>query len=347
MLYVTTRNHRDSYPAKRAFTEQRGPDGGLYIPFRVDPFSQSEIEGLAGMTLNQSMVKILNFLFQTRLRSQDLDYALGRRPVRLVPMSHRIMIGECWHSSGREFQRMVRTISGMVRGEENSSAESGKWLETGVRIALLFGIYGELLRSEMLGCDKRMDISVVSGDFSAAMSAWYARAWGLPIGNIVCCCNENSAVWDLIYHGQLRTDGISFPTATPKADVTLPEGLECLISSTCGEAEALRFVDSCRTGKEYAPQDSALRKMREGVQVSVVSGERMMSTIPSVYATNSYLLSPYGALAYAGLLDYRVRTGQTRCGFVLAERNPVLDAETAANAMKLTVRELEELLKKQ
>lgn len=347
MLYATTRNQRDSYPAQRALTEQRGSDGGLYIPFRVDPFSVSEIESFAGMTFHQSMAKILNFLFQTRLRAEELDYSLGRQPIRLVSMRHRILIGECWHSSGQEFQRMVRSISGIIRRDRGGSVSPGKWMETGVRIAVLFGIYGELLRSKTLGLDKRVDISVVSGDFSAPMSAWYARAWGLPIGNIICCCNENSAVWDLIYHGQLRTDDISIPTAAPKADITLPEGLECLISAACGEEEALRYVDSCRTGKVYMPQESSLRKLRAGIHISVVSGERMRSTIPSVYAASSYLLSPYTALAYAGLMDYRVRTEQTRCALVLAERNPVMDADTAENAMKMTARELEALLKKQ
>ena len=347
MLYVTTRNHRDSYTAQRALTEQRGPDGGLYIPFRVEPFSQSEIESMAALTFNQRLAMMLNYLFQTRLSAQELDFALGRYPVRLVPMSHRILIGECWHSSGREFQRMARSISGIIRRDTSPSAQPGQWLETGARIAILFGVYGELLRSDIMGSDKRMDISVVSGDFSAPMSAWYARAWGLPIGNIVCCCNENSAVWDLIYHGQLRTDGISVPTATPKADVTLPEGLECLISSACGETEALRFVDCLRTGKVYVPQEASLRRFREGIQVSVVSGERTMATIPSVYATSAYLLSPYAALAYAGLLDYRVRTGETRCALVLAERNPLCDAVTVANAMNGTVAELQELLTKQ
>ena len=188
---------------------------------------------------------------------------------------------------------------------------------------------------------------MVSGDFSAPMSAWYARAWGLPIGNIVCCCNENSAVWELIYHGQLRTDGISVRTATPEADVTLPDGLERLISSACGEAEALRFVDSCRIGKVYAPPEAVLRKLREGIWVSVVSGERMSSTIPSVYATNSYLLSPYAALSHAGLLDYRVGTGETRCALVLAERNPLCDVDTVASAMKMNAGEIAGLSGKQ
>lgn len=340
MLYVTTRNHRDSFTAQRALTEQRGPDGGLYIPFRVNPFPSEEVEALAKLSFNQCVARILNYLFHSRVSDSDLDYCVGSRPVHLEPMSHRIVMGECWHSSGKAFSRMVRNLSGLLRADGNSSVQPGKWLETGVRIAVLFGIYGELLRSGGLNTDKSFDISVASGDFSAPMSAWYARAWGLPVGNIVCCCSENSAVWELIYHGQLRTDALSACTAAPEAAAALPEGLECLISSACGEEEALRFVEAWRMGKVYCPRESALQRIRKGMHVSVISEDRMLSTIPSVYATNSYLLSPGAAIAYAGLLDYRVRTGETRCGLVFAERNPLLDAEAVARTMKIPERNL-------
>ena len=338
MLYVTTRNHRDSFTAQRAIQQQRGPDGGLYIPFRVNPFSPEEIDALAELDFNQCTARILNYLFHSRVSDSDLDYCVGPHPVRLEPMSHRIVMGECWHSSGKAFSRMVRSLSGLLRADGDSSAQPGKWLETGVRIAVLFGIYGELIRCGSLNADRSFDVSVASGDFSAPMSAWYARAWGLPIGNIVCCCSENSAVWELIYHGQLRTDALSACTAAPETDSALPEGLECLISSACGEEEALRFVEAWRMGKVYCPRESALQRIRKGMHVSVISEDRMLSTIPSVYATNSYLLSPGSAIAYAGLLDYRVRTGETRCGLVLAERNPFPVEEAAARAMKISQR---------
>ena len=39
MLYVTTRNNRDAYTARRALTENRGPDGGFFVPFREPVFT--------------------------------------------------------------------------------------------------------------------------------------------------------------------------------------------------------------------------------------------------------------------------------------------------------------------
>ena len=40
MLYVTTRNNRDAFTAQRVLTENRGPEGGLFLPFREPLFSE-------------------------------------------------------------------------------------------------------------------------------------------------------------------------------------------------------------------------------------------------------------------------------------------------------------------
>lgn len=338
MLYVTTRNNRDAYTAQRVLRENRGPDGGLYLPFRSPTFSQADIDSLAEKSFNKCVADMLNLLFNTKLSQWDVDFCVGRYPVRLVNLPQRIIMGECWHNPEWNYTRMVRSLVCQIRGEEG--AVPSDWAEIGVRIAVLFGIFGELMRSGVASADKKVDISVVSGDFSAPMSAWYAREWGLPIGNIVCCCNENGNLWDLVHHGQLRTDVVSIKTDTPDADVTLPVGLERLIFASGGALEVSRYLEVCRRGGMYCPNDGVFSKLHQGLQVSVVSGGRMETTIPSVYRTSAYLLSPYSALCYAGLLDYRARTGESRYAIVLSERSPVCDAEIVAKALGISEEEL-------
>lgn len=342
MLYVTTRSNRDAYTAQRALCENRAPDGGLYLPFRMPRFTPEDIGALSEKPFSARVADILNLLFNTRLSGYDVEFCVGRYPVRLAPMSHRILMGESWHNPEGTFSHMTRSLAGRIRAD--GTPQAGDWTQIGIRIAVLFGIFGDLIREGIAGNGQSVDISVVSGDFSAPMSAWYARAWGLPIGNIVCCCNENNRVWELLHQGQLRTDGVSVTTATPEADVTLPVGLERLICACGGYPEALRYVDACRQGGVYCPNDGLLAEMRQGIGVSVVSGKRMESTIPSVYATNSYLLSPYSALAYAGLLDYRARTGESRWGLILAEKSPACDGRTVAGALGISLAELQSRL---
>ena len=46
VLYVTTRSKHDAYTAARTMNLDRGPDGGLFIPFRLPQFSLEQIAEL-------------------------------------------------------------------------------------------------------------------------------------------------------------------------------------------------------------------------------------------------------------------------------------------------------------
>ena len=335
MLYLTTRSSRDAYTAQRALRESRGPDGGMYLPFRGPSFAPEDWKKLSAMPFGQRVAEILNRLFQMRLTCWDVDVCIGRNPVNIESLGHRTLVAELGHNPGQSYDYLARELAEQLLNE--SSCQSG-WLSIALRIAMLFGIYGQL------GSDETTDISVISGDFTAPISAYYARAWGLPIGNIVCCCNENSGLWELLRHGQLRTDTASVPTILPEADVAVPENLERLVYEAGGTDEVERYLASCRRGGTYAPSETVLAKMNRGLSVSVVSSSRISQTISSVYRTHRYVLSPGSALSYAGLMDYRAKAGQARNALILAEKSPALDAERTAAALNISRQELNELL---
>lgn len=328
MLYVTTRNKRDAYTAQRVLRENRAPDGGLYLPLYPPVFAREQIASLKDKPFGQNVADILNLLFNSKLTGWDVDFCIGRYPVRMVSLHHRVQIAETWHNPQWSYQQIVENLMTHLC----DTAVPGNWGKIAVRIAVLFGIVGELQRSGI----ENPDIAVLSGDFSAPASVWYAREWGLPIGNIICCCNENNALWDLICHGQLRTDTLSIPTQIPEADVVVPENLERLVYACGGSREAERYLEACRQGKVYCPADSVLSKMRKGMYVSVVSSSRLEAVIPGVYRTNRYLLSPAGALIYAGLLDYRAKTSQTGHAIVLSEKSPRQDLKAMAQLLDIS-----------
>lgn len=346
MLYVTTRNDRETYPAGRTIVESRGPDGGLYMPFRIQPIDQAEIRGIAKLSFHECVAKILNFFLQTKITKWDLEFGIGRYPVRLESMSHRIVIAETWHNPGWTFSALVCDIRRIIRKEVNSDIGVTPWMETVVRVAAIFGVFSELMRAGIVSERNKMDISVLGADFSAPVSAWIARELGLPIGKIIISCNENSGVWNLFHHGEFRTDAVSVSTKTPEADISVPSGLEALIYLCCGVSEVDYYVDICRRGRMYCPEEWVLEKLCSGVEISVISEDRMMQTIPSVLGTNGYLQSSYTALVYAGLLDYRARTGESNCGMVLSEHAPLADKATVLDALKISDEEFRTLLYK-
>ena len=335
MLYITTRNRRDAYTAQRALRESRGPDGGMYLPFHAPSYSAEDWRELADKPFGQRAAEILNRLFGTRLTCWDVDVCIGRNPAEIAPLGHRTLVAELWHNVGQSYDHMARELAEQLLNEPNY--RSG-WLAIALRVATLFGIFGQL------PSDGPTDISVISGDFTAPISAYYARAWGLPIGNIVCCCNENSGLWELLHHGQLRTDLTSIRTVLPEADAAVPENLERLVFEAGGTAEVERYLEVCRRGGTYAPSDPVLTNLNRGLRVSVVSSQRITQTISSVYRTHNYVLSPAAALAYAGLMDARAKPGMAKTALILAEKSPALDAEFTAASLKITEQELNDYL---
>ena len=342
MLYVTTRNSSDMFTAFRALSESRGPDGGFYIPYKLTPFSREEVVSLAQLSSNQRIALVLERFLGIHLSETDLDLHIGRHPVRLSTMGYRIGVGELWHNCDGCFRRLVEDIGSMLQLREKCYTPL---LELVARVATLFALYGKLLNGGHLDIEDRFDVSVVSGNFFGPLSAWYARELGLPVENIICCCNENNGLCNLIYHGELRTDMMCVNTIVPEADITVPDGLECLISTCSGSHEVQRYLEMIRTGRMYCP-DNYFESLRKGFHVSVISDAGILRAIPNVFSTSGTVLAPSGALAYSGLLDYRSRTGESRFGLVITERGPQTDIDNLARAFGVIPSEAKEWLKK-
>ena len=330
MLYVSTRNPHETHTSRNALTQARASDGGFYVPLWRGEIPAGDS---AGRRFGDNVAGMMNRLFDTQLSEHDVRLAAGRSPVQIIPLANRVLMGELWHNLDNTYSALVKNLASHFC--PGAIITPGSWAPIGVGISVLFGIFGELMGKGMASDEKKVDISLVSGDFSLAMAAWYARRFGLPIGNIVCCCNENSAVWNLFTHGAFRSDGISIPTLTPEADICIPESLERLIFECGGSREAEHYVERTRKGETYYPEDPVLHKLRQGMFVSVVNTPRMMDIIPNACTTHDYILSPYSALAYGGLLDYRAVTGESRRSLILAEKSPLIDRDTVANALSI------------
>lgn len=334
MLYATTRDNRDAYTPYRVLRENRGPKGGLFVPFHLPRLSQSDIEALYQKSFGACVSDILNLFFSTKI-GPEVEFAIGRNPVRLNQLGQRITLCECWHNPSWDFSRMADSLSGLLLENTEEKIHASEWMSIAVRIAVYFGILGELYRLGVTEYGTTVDISVVSGDFSAPMAAWYARAMGLPIGKIICCCNENHAVWELFRNGTMKTDGIATQTALPEADIVIPLGLERLVCAAGGCSESERFAGICSSGKIYRASDRLLKELQRGLHVTVSSQARIGETVANYYKSKAVVLSPYAALACSGVQDYRSMTGEWKHTLVLSDRSPMLDIGFIASVLHI------------
>ena len=339
MLYATTRSNSHVETTYRAIHMDRCSDGGFFVPFRLPQIEAEQIKDMRDCSFGDNVAKVLNIFFSCNLTGLDVDFAIGRSPLKFTGIPHKILIAEAWHCGENRFEYIVKSLFSRISTGENAIAPTN-WVQIAVRIAVIFGAYGMLLSSGQVDMRVPLDIAVTTGDFSNVMAAWYARQMGLPLGNIICGCNANGAVWDLLHLGEMSTNTIATKTNTPLSDVAIPDNLERLVDHALGKDAVQVYLDKCRTGQIYSLDEEELEKIREGMFASVISDSRVSNIIHSVFRSNRHILGPYDAVSYGSLLDYRAKIGESRQAMLLSERSPVCDCEMVARSMSVSVEDV-------
>lgn len=310
MLYITTRSGREAFTPAWPLKSARASDGGMFLPFggfQAEEFTQP------GASFADLTAAVLGRFFRKELRAEQIEEAVGSCPIDLSPLGQRVLVAQLWHNPAGEYRFLESRLLELL-GAERKTRDG--WPGMAVRVAVLLFILGNLKDQGL----EQPDISGLCADFGWIAAARYVRSWGADIRNIVCVCNENQSLWELVTHGQLRTDTVALSTGLPEADQAVPAQLERLIQECGGAPEVTAFLDAKMRGGVYCPEAETLEKMRRGMEVSVVSSRRVEDIIRGVWRTNGYQMAPATALAYGGLLDYRAKTGMFGPAVVLAEK---------------------------
>ena len=334
MLYATTRSKTDTYTAHRALMEDKAPDGGFFIPFRM-PMVQSD--KLKDCTFSDAVAEILNLFFSTGITPWDVDCCIGKSAANILAMPHRVLLVQLWNNLKGDYTYLCDKLYEKLCGDKPGAITN--WASIAIRIAVLFGISALLSK---MGFDS-FDLTVNTGDFSVPMAAWYGRKMGLPIGTIICACNDNSAAWDFIHRGEMNTAMTLVQTATPQLDVANPVGVERLIYETFGIDEVKKYLDATAHKRTYQIRPDMVHKISQGMFVSVVGKDRIEAVVSSVYRSNNCVLDPYAAVSYGSLQDYRAKTGESCPTVILWEKNPTQSLPVVQNATGLTKYEIEKL----
>lgn len=321
--------------------DQRASDGGFYMPLSLPVYSPAELEELLRLPEPEIIARILNPFFESQLGQLDVEFAVGRKLIGMARISHRIVIGELWRNPEGGFKGLCDRLTQRLSGEE-TVREAGVWMRIVCRVALTFAIFSRMHREGIIEAGELVDFAVLTGDFEGPYALNVARRMGLGVGQIICCCNENNGVWELISFGQLKTNARLVETLTPKCDTVVPAALELLIRERLGWEEMENYLHAVQTGGTFFLEPEEHQLFREGFSAAVVSDRRMRLAIPNLYNTNGYILGPYSALVYTGLMDYRSHPGPRRTAVMLTEHDPRADSNTVTRALVLSDGELEQ-----
>lgn len=323
MLYITTRDNRDAFTTYKTLCENTAADGGQFVPFSAPVYSPEEISELKNKSFGQIVADLMNHFFSAKLSGWDVDFTIGRNAAKLAVMNHRIAVAELWHNPRGDFSYVVSSLYHKICNGNLPAPAPTKWFIIAVRIATIFGLYGELLRSKELSEGNSFDICVDGFDLSSFIAAWYARSYGLPIGKIVCAVTEDSCLWEFIHRGIF--------TARASEEASFGE-VERLIQGTLGFEQVNRFVSMCNGKRTYSLDEDQLPKLNDGLFCCVTSKARVESTINSLYRSNGYISDSNTAFCYGGLQDYRAKTGESVVTLLFAEKTPLADAAAISSA---------------
>lgn len=327
MLYLTTRNSNDAYTAHRTLCSDHAPDGGAYIPLTLPEFTSDDILLLKDKGFGSIVAEILNCFFSAKLTGWDIDFAIGRNPVKLAPMSLKTVVAELWHCPDARFDSMICALYARLRSDNDCSDTPTEWVRITFRIAVLFALYGQLLSDCILNPGDVYDVAVCLNDFTSVTAAWYAKRMGLPISALICTTDDSDCVWDMIHRG-VFTEGDTC------GEIQL--GIERILSSALGESVVNELAEKHAAGRTFTLDEEQLPIFNKGLFCAVIGKSRTATTINSIYRSNTYIIDPVAALTYSGLQDYRSKTGENRLTLLLSETSPLHHTSAISDATGLS-----------
>ena len=318
MLYLSTRNTTDCYTAFRALNEEKAPDGGIFVPFRLPSFTADELREIRSHSSCEAIAKVLNLFFGLRLSGWDVECVVGRCPLKPEFVNQRLLFAECWRNPDGSLQYLMTNLYRRMTGRADAACRPFGWAHIAIEIALLFGIYAAIEDLPENG----MDAAITAGDFADISAFLFAKQMGLPVNVIVCTSNENSTAWDLLTKGEFHTDGALITTELPMLDIVRPDYMETFLYIRLGAEEVQRYLQVRERKGLYSVDEEQLPVLNENIFAAVVSANRVDSIASGMYRSNGYAIDPYTAVAYGGLQAYRAHTGMNRDTLLLAKYRP-------------------------
>lgn len=318
MLYVTTRDKHDVHTANKTLTSNSSTDGGLYIPRRMPIFSKEEISAFKDKSFNEIFAAILNSFYSEQITRWEVDFSIGKNPLKIVPVGRKILIAQVWHNPEHRYAYIEDNIFKKLCKGDASAGEPTQWLKITARIATVFSVYGQLLQSGQLRFGQALDIAVDTDDGVSAIAVFYAARIGLPIGKLICGCDKTGLLWDFIHLGEVSTGA---------ADMELLQILERMIHASFGADEALRFIQVCNKRGTYHIPELPKIDISDNIFGAVVGETRVSAVVNSVFRTDSLLMDTCAARAFGAIQDYRSKTGTSNLTLLFSDKHPVLEAE--------------------
>ena len=182
-----------------------------------------------------------------------------------------------------------------------SSANSINWGRLLPQIIYYVSAYAQLVGQGSLALGSELDICVPTGNFGNILAAYYAKAIGVPIGQLFCASNQNRVLSDFINTGVYDISQRELKlTPSPSMDILVSSNLERQLFELTGRnTAAIRgWMDDLKRERRFRVDKETFATLRQHFNADWVSDDESLATIHRVYQQYNYLLDPHTAVAW-------------------------------------------------
>lgn len=306
MLYVSTRSKTDSFTAYRAMHNDTTPDGGAFLPFQQLHFSAEKLTAMGEMSFGDVVAKMLNTFYSCDLSGLDVDFCIGKYPIKIENSGHKTVVAELWHNHGNSFSHTVDALYRRICGNGKTS----EWAEIAIDISILFGVFSQLKDIVSL------DLAISESQTALLSAAWFCKIAGLPINRILIACTDSSPMWEFVRTGSLNTAQLK------RHDADLCRFVERFLFLTYGIKQTTIYLDKLASSRNYTVSEELLDPIAAGLGAVVLGQGRAEYVANSVLRASSYKISNDAALAFAAVQDYRAQGGESKMTLLLSTKKP-------------------------
>lgn len=137
-----------------------------------------------------------------------------------------------------------------------------------------------------------INLSIPSGNFGNAYSAWFGRSNGLPINEIYCASNSNDVLTRFINNGTLEPKETK-ETFAPSMDIQIPSSLERLIYDLQGDTTA--FYTLLQNESKASLDPKAFHILKNIFSSSSYDNEMILDEIKIFYKKYKLVIDPHTA----------------------------------------------------
>ncbi|KAK2550901.1 Threonine synthase-like 1 [Acropora cervicornis] len=181
-----------------------------------------------------------------------------------------------------------------------SAANSLNWGRLLPQVVYHASAYLDLVKSGVISMGEAADLCVPTGNFGNILGAYYAKAMGIPLNNLICASNENNILTEFFRAGSYNMASRRLKqTISPSIDILKSSNLERLLyhATENNGAAVAHWMASLEEDKYFKVSDDIRKELSTIFKADCTTDDKYLKTLKSTHEQTGYILDTHTAVA--------------------------------------------------